>query len=120
MPNKLFSDPPPGTPIPDPEYRRSIRWRLLILYLADILVLVLMFLYFDHQDRVIEDRSQEFRSAIVANCEQNLENTRNLNKAINQLIVSVQTSKTLSEAEKAERIAFYRQILAKEPVCPPR
>lgn len=120
MPDKLFSDPPPGTPIPDPAYRRSIRWRLLILYIADIVVLVVMFLYLDHQTRTIEERSEEFRIAVVANCEQNLENTRNLNTTINQLIMSVRTSKTLTQAEKDERIAFYRQILAKEPVCPPR
>lgn len=120
MPDKLFSDPPPGTPIPDPEYRRSIRWRLLILYLADVLVIVLMFIYLSYQDAKIEQQAEEFQAAVVTNCEANLRNTQNLNAAVQGLIRSVEQSKTLTEAEKEERIDFYKQLLGEEPECPPR
>lgn len=115
----LSATPPSGVPIPDPEYRRSIRWRLLILYLVDVLVLFTMFVYLTHQDAKIEQKSEEFRTAVVANCEANLRNTENLNAAIQGLIKSVETSKTLTQAEKAERIAFYKQLLGEIPECPP-
>lgn len=110
----------PRIPRVDRAYRRSIRNRLLILYIINILMLACLFFYLGRQDTDIREQAKEFRAAVITNCEANLRNTQTLNKTMKQLSASAASSPTLSDREKAERIFLYKQLTQVEPECPPK
>lgn len=99
---------------------RRFRHRLLVVYLFIVAVLIVTVSTFQYLSVQREESRQAFQQKVTDVCYITRENTVNLNSAIDQLIESVQTSKTLTVAEKVERVKFYRGVKGKVPECPPK
>lgn len=102
------------------ELEDRFRRRLLVVYVVVVTILVVTVSTFQLIGTQREDARRAFQQQITNVCYTTRENTLNLNAAVDQLVESVQTSKTLSAAEKAERIRFYQRVRGEVPTCPPR
>jgi hypothetical protein len=106
----------PGTMTPADRLQvRKTDRRLLILYLVGIALLVWVSINQVHSDI---DR-KIFQKAVIENCQANQANTRNFNKFIDQLIVTYNSSRVLTQAEKQEREVFFQAAKGNVPSCPP-
>lgn len=120
MPDRVFTDPPENVPIPDPEYRRRVQWRFLILYLINVVALVMVASYLSLQDVKIEQRSREFQEAVIANCVKIQENTRGFNEFIEKVQIRVGETRGMTAQEREQTIAFYEEAKQEIAECPPK
>lgn len=68
------------------------------------------------QDR-LDQAAQRDRQTAFEQCQVANDNARHLNDFLDQIITSVRTSKTLTSAEKAQRVRVYAGIKQGLPVC---
>jgi hypothetical protein len=99
---------------------RRFRQRLLVLYVVGVSVLLITIGTFQVIGAQREASNRAFQRQITGVCYTTRENALNLNSAVDQLTVAVQTSRVLTDAEKQQRIRLYEQIRSRVPECPPR
>ena len=93
----------------------ALRLRMLTLYV--VMVGLLAVVGYMYQRGEVERK--RFEEAVVANCIANRDNTMAFNDFIDTLIATYQTSRVLTEKEKAQRAEFFEAAKGVVPECPP-
>lgn len=101
-------------------HRRWVRLQLLIVYIVVCVMLIVIVSWTELQDRKQDRQAAEFRASVIANCEQNQANARSLRDFVTRVQAAATENKTLTEAEKQERIRFYEGAKPVIPECPPK
>jgi hypothetical protein len=85
--------------------------RLLLLYVLVIAAFIAL-------GALVQARTSD-RDGLIGACQDTRQNAVTLNKALDQLALSAQTSPILTRAERAQRAKFYDGLHQTVPTCPP-
>jgi len=102
------------------ETSKRFRHRQIAIYVVMVALLCVVVSWLTWADNRRTEDINAFRASVIANCQVNQQNTRNMNALIDTIMARVADNKDLTPAEKAQAKALYEGAKGEVPECPPR